>query len=214
LDPSILTSLQCLVHTWFLSADFQLHFLAYPLIAIYQSSETLGIFVNLALILFGGILPSYLIYQRNSPPTLSGFIEVILEHFYEDQKHLYYPVWNHLSCYFVGTLVAFLLFKSQKDFEDFKGSKLRRIHSWILFIKTTSALTLSIASVLSAWLWTRESGPLVGNPTLGVIYFGFHRLVFILGPAWIVYACIRFLRSKFRFPRSQIDVFFVLSILG
>ncbi|KAH9396288.1 hypothetical protein TYRP_019688 [Tyrophagus putrescentiae] len=95
----------CLVHTWFLSADFQLHLIAYPLVVLFSLSETLGILLNLALILAGAVVPAILHYQRHAPATLSAFIEVLSRHFFEDMKHLYYPVHIHLSSYFVGFLL-------------------------------------------------------------------------------------------------------------
>ena len=46
----------CLLHTWFISADIQLHLLAYPLIVLFKFNEKLGILFNLVLIALGKVM--------------------------------------------------------------------------------------------------------------------------------------------------------------
>lgn len=193
----------CLVHTWFLSADFQLHLIAYPLVVLFSLSETLGILLNLALILAGAVVPAILHYQRHAPATLSAFIEVLSRHFFEDMKHLYYPVHIHLSSYFVGFLLGYLLLKSIKKNRDAvrRHSKMAKStfsfqkKNCILLIFTFMFGAIAVISVFGAYAWCREEGPLVVSEKAGSFYFGFHRLAFILLPVWIVWLCIRYPKS-------------------
>lgn len=198
----------CLVHTWFLSADFQLHLIAYPLIVLLSVSETLGLLFNFTLIFGGAIVPAMLHYQRHAPATLSAFIEVLSKHFFEDMKYLYYPVHIHLSSYFVGFMLGYLLLKRLKKDSSQMDRKVKVLPNRLIkrtsptkkrnispFILTITFCAIAVVSVFGAYAWSREEGPLIVKEKIGSFYFGFHRLAFILLPAWIVWLCIRYPNS-------------------
>lgn len=196
----------CLVHTWFLSADFQLHLIAYPLIVLLSVSETLGLLFNLVLILGGAIVPAMLHYQRHAPATLSAFIEVFSKHFFEDMKFLYYPVHIHLSSYFVGFMLGYLLLKRLKKDSSKIDGKVKVLPNRLIkrttyssaqkknicsFLLTIMFGVIAVVSVFGAYVWSREEGPLIVNEKIGSFYFGFHRLAFILFPAWVVWFFVK-----------------------
>ncbi|CAG2176471.1 unnamed protein product, partial [Oppiella nova] len=76
----------CLVHTWFMSADFQLHILSFfAILALSKTwSRGFGVVLCTSLILCGIAIPSLVNYKTNGPPMPMPFEEPDLDQFYRD----------------------------------------------------------------------------------------------------------------------------------
>ena len=169
------------MHTWFLSADFQLHVLAFFAILALSRSRSIGIMLSIALILCGIAIPSLVNYKTNGPPIPMPFEEPDIDQFYRDLNTLYHPTYNHLSTYFMGILVGYLLTSTKKI--DFKIAIPYKVILWTVF----PALTL--AATFATYLWTGLEQAY--SSMTAALYSGLHRFVYILSYVWIAIYCAK-----------------------
>ncbi len=175
---SDLKIIQCLVHTWFLSADFQLHIISFFVLFALSRKRILGLILTAAMIIFGIAIPAIINYKLNAPPIPMPFEEPKLDQFYKDLNIQYHPTYNHLSTYFVGVLVGFLLIENKNS--------LKIGISWKL-ISWTVLPILTFLSVSATYLWTGLE--LEYSRITSAAYSGLHRFLYILFYAWIAIYC-------------------------
>ena len=57
-----------MIHTWYLSVDFQYHILAFFIMGIMSFSMKIGFIITTASIILGFVIPSMVVYRNNLPP--------------------------------------------------------------------------------------------------------------------------------------------------
>lgn len=134
--------------------------------------------MTLALILCGIAIPSLVNYRTNAPPIPMPFEEPDIDQFYRDLNTQYHPTYNHLSTYFIGVLVGYLLTGNKKSLEISLPSKL---------ILWSLLPVLTLAATFATYLWTGLE--LEYTRVTAAAYSGLHRLAYILSYAWIAIYC-------------------------
>jgi hypothetical protein len=130
------------------------------------------------MIISGIAIPAIINYRSGAPPIPMPFEEPKLDQFYKDLNIQYHPTYNHLSTYFVGILVGFLLIEN-------KNSLKIGIH-WKLISWTVLPIA-TFLSVSATYLWTGLE--LEYSRITSAAYSGLHRFVYILFYAWIAIYC-------------------------
>lgn len=138
------------------------------------------------MIMAGIAIPAFNVYQSGGPPIPLPFEEPKLDQFYEDLNIQYHPTYNHLSTYFIGVLVGFLL-------TDSKNSLKFSTH-WKIILWTILPV-ITYLSVSATYLWTGLE--LEYSRLTAAAYSGLHRLLFILFIAWIAIYCSTTNKSNF-----------------
>ncbi|CAG2106289.1 unnamed protein product [Medioppia subpectinata] len=153
------------------------------------------------LILCGIAIPSAVNLKTNGPPMPMPFEEPDLDQFYRDLNTQYHPTYNHLSTYFIGVLVGYLLTRSN----DLRLSWPSNTILWsVLPVCTLSA-------TFATYLWTGLEWEY--SKATAAAYSGLHRFVYILAYAWLAIYCSanskslisRFLGSNFFIPLSRLS---------
>lgn len=137
--------------------------------------------LSIALILCGIAIPSLVNYKTNGPPMPMPFEEPDIDQFYRDLNTLYHPTYNHLSTYFIGILVGYLLTSTKKT--NLKVPLILRLFLWTLL----PALTL--AATFATYLWTGLEWEY--SSLTAALYSGGHRFAYILSYAWIAVYCAK-----------------------
>ena len=162
-----------------MSADFQLHILSFfAILALSKTwSRGFGVVLCTSLILCGIAIPSLVNYKTNGPPMPMPFDEPDLDQFYRDLNTQYHPAYNHLSTYFVGVLVGFILTRS-------KDLRLSWPSNTILW---TILPVFTLSATFATYLWTGLEWEY--SKATAAAYSGLHRFVYILMYAWIAIYC-------------------------
>lgn len=165
----------CLPQTWFLSALFQLQLIGFMVILIIHRKPALGVTLSLLLILLGIILPGLLTYQYNLPPTML-LNNPNIQQLRDDLSIQYFATYNHLSSYFVGILLAYLIYKKPAKPIINKGL---RFAIWIVL----GAISLSSILITCKWNGFKD----IPNQTSSIIYSALHRIAFISFFIWLTH---------------------------
>ncbi|CAG2116660.1 unnamed protein product, partial [Medioppia subpectinata] len=175
----------CLVHTWFMSADFQLHILSFFAILALSKAKGFGVMLCTGLILCGIAIPSAVNLKTNGPPMPMPFEEPDLDQFYRDLNTQYHPTYNHLSTYFIGVLVGYLLTRSN----DLRLSWPSNTILWLVLPVCT------LSATFATYLWTGLEWEY--SKATAAAYSGLHRFVYILAYAWLAIYCSANSKSNF-----------------
>lgn len=157
----------CLVHTWYLSAEFQLFIVAIVALILWQAYPSLGKLYCLSMTLIGMVVPAVKAYNGHIPAA------TIHRRSFEDInmfiREMYFPAYCHLTPFFIGIVTSIAIQENQLNVD------LARKH------KTTLALLFSgfIFTVYFPAYWNTFKQPL--EPITSALYSLLHRLIFTLG---------------------------------
>ena len=129
------------------------------------------------LLIFAGIImPGILVYFTDNPPATMPFAEPNINQFYYDLSIQYHPTYNHLSSYFLGVLIAYIVSRNEQPKIPF----LIKTFCWIVIP------LISCLAVTGTYLWAGLG--LDYDRLTAAAFAGGHRFVFTLGLAWIAYS--------------------------
>ncbi|KAL1424899.1 hypothetical protein MTO96_019761 [Rhipicephalus appendiculatus] len=165
-----------LVHTWYLSADFQLFLIALPtlmllkgrkmaLVAAFSILSLLGCAVGTWVVAHHRLLP-FMIFPGPNVTLLS-----------RTQNVYYIRPYYHAVCYFSGC-IAFLLVE---DFRKRNITKGVQLAGWCV------SVSCGLISVFGKLAWYRSPNPTSETVTLFVAFFD--RIVWSVFLVWITLAC-------------------------
>ena len=157
----------CLVHTWYLSAEFQLFLLAIVALILLQAYPIWGKVYCLSMTLIGMILPAVKAYNGHIPAA------TIHRRSFDDInmfiREMYFPAYCHLTPFFIGLISSIAIQEGQLNLDLARKCK------------KTLALLFSgfIVSVYFPAYWNTFKQPL--EPITSAVYSLLHRLIFTLG---------------------------------
>lgn len=157
----------CLVHTWYLSAEFQLFILAIVALILMQAYPFWGKVYCLCMTLIGMILPAVKAYNGHIPAA------TIHRRSFDDInmfiREMYFPAYCHLTPFFIGLLTSISIQEGQLNLDLARKYKktLLLLFSGLIF------------SVYFPAYWNTFKYPL--EPITSALYSLLHRLIFTLG---------------------------------
>ncbi|GFY69559.1 NRF domain-containing protein [Trichonephila inaurata madagascariensis] len=166
----------CMVHTWYVSCDFQLYLASLIVILPLLKSEKIGVAINIILIGVSVIYTGILTYVGQIIPTV---IMTMPDPIDRNLGYLY-TYGNTLSRggpYFIGILTGYLLFK----YPEAKIPKIFQVFGWCLAILSSGLIVF----ITGAWYRIRPPTPLEV-----LMYATFYKVAFTSGIAWMTFCCI------------------------
>lgn len=157
----------CLVHTWYLSAEFQLFALGIVAIVLLQSYPYLGKLYCILMILTGMVVPAVKSLYGQAPATTIH--QPTFDQINTFVREMYFPAYCHLTPFFIGLVTCVAIQKGHLDLN------LARRHKVILYL-------FHLAFVFTLYFpayWNSFGHPI--EPVSSAIYSFIHRLIFTLG---------------------------------
>lgn len=166
----------CMIHTWYVSADLHLYVLAaLPIYLLYKWPK-LGVWCCVFLIFASSIITALITFIYDIYPTIL-FLSPDLDGIAEVGTQIYLRPFSHLAPYAIGLLVGYRL----KE----KGS-VRNISKVVVLLGWLISIALISGVLFSCFKW--HNGEPVLRPE-SALYAGLHRTVWGIGVGWIVFAC-------------------------
>ncbi|GFT13897.1 nose resistant to fluoxetine protein 6, partial [Nephila pilipes] len=171
-----MSGLLCMVHTWYVSCDFQLYLASLIVIFPLLKSEKIGIAVNILIIVISIIYSGIITYIGKIIPTV-----IMTQPDPIDRNLGYlYTYGNTLSRagpYFIGILTGYLLIK----YPEVKIPKTFQVIGWCLATLSSGLVVF----ITGAWYKIRPPSPLEV-----LLYATFYKVAFTIGVAWLTFCCI------------------------
>ncbi|XP_035206130.1 nose resistant to fluoxetine protein 6-like isoform X2 [Stegodyphus dumicola] len=167
----------CILTTWYLAADFQLHILSLILLIILFKYATFGLSILVVSVAISCATVGIQTMLLNLTPTISlatsddaKVLEVV--------NNIHVQTFTHLGPHCIGMVFGYFIYK----YKDQKLSKPFVIAGWLM------SIILCLTTVLGNHRFTTGAEK---SRSLAIFYAAMHRSVFILGVGWVVYACIK-----------------------
>lgn len=164
------------LHTWYLSADFQLFLVSIAVLVLFRRKPMWGFVVFLLLSILGCSVTAWQLNNTQYEPFLLVLGESFLAHADTFRKMYILPTY-HAACFFTGCIVAILL----KKYGETKPSKVALLTLWV------TSLTCGMLCIFIRYDWNRGARP-AGRWTKVAIGF-WDRILWSVFLAWITYAC-------------------------
>ncbi|UXI21530.1 Innexin inx2 [Sarcoptes scabiei] len=166
----------CQIHTWYLSADFQLFLLSFIFIfLIFKYHKRAILMLSLSNLILSCCVTIYFYLKKLHPTIL--FTQIDEKKIYDEIFTIYMPTYLHLSPYLIGIFTGYFIVISRET--SFRFPKALN-YLWLLSI--LSMLTI----ILFGYFFT-------SYPQIPVIiqslYAGFHRLLWSVSIAFIILYC-------------------------
>lgn len=172
---------QCMMQSWYLMADMQLHFLS-PIVLIPLWKWRRPALVWLLIVILGSCaIPFAITYVNKFRSPVSTDLH------WEAQRHfmklIYYPMHTRITSYACGTLAGYFLYLIKTGQYTRKISSNEVVLGWIM----STALCLTVVFGAQPLFDTEHHEYNVWESSF---YMGFYRLAWSAGIAWVVFACI------------------------
>ncbi|XP_027205919.2 nose resistant to fluoxetine protein 6-like isoform X1 [Dermatophagoides pteronyssinus] len=175
----------CAIHTWFLAADMQLHWLAlFPIIAMLKNPR-IGLIFAKFLVIFFTLISSLIIYIGQLPP---GYVVTTKSDFLDEQGkpselvQFFHKPWNHCNVFFIGFIFGAYLHKNLSEIScKLQMNKGKKIALWMLALFGY----LSCIYSNSFYLFGREY-----EPFFSALIFASNRLIWALVLTLVIWLCI------------------------
>src|SRR6266487_2001973 len=102
---------KCGLHTWFLSAEFQLFLVAPILLLIIYHCKKFAVTATIVTIIGGVITSGSFSYYFNLQPVLGLDHTVDMQLRKKYFKLAYFPMYHHISPYALGVLIGYMIIK-------------------------------------------------------------------------------------------------------
>ncbi|RWS31087.1 Nose resistant to fluoxetine protein 6-like protein [Leptotrombidium deliense] len=190
----------CLLHTWYLSADFQMFLFSLFFVHPMLRRPKLAMVLIGCTVLGSSLSTAVMTYWRSGAPTVifntPSEVEV-----YKAASTVYTPTVSHVGPYFIGVLLGFLLFQNR----NVNMKPLVVVAVW------SAALFALFSVLLSTYFW--NSG-YEWSPLSASLYAGFHRVIWASSVGWVCFACLtgnggpinKFLSWKMFVPLSRMSL--------
>ncbi|XP_075589358.1 nose resistant to fluoxetine protein 6-like isoform X3 [Dermatophagoides farinae] len=175
----------CAIHTWFLAADMQLHWLALlPIIAMLKNARIGLIFAKFLVLMFT-LLSSLIIYIGQLPP---GYVVTSKSDFLDEQGkpselvRFFHKPWNHCNVFFIGFIFGVYLHQNISNIScKLQMNKGKKVAFWLLAF----CGYLSCVYSNSFYLFGRPY-----EPIWSALIFPLNRILWALVLTLIIWLCI------------------------
>ncbi|GFS99241.1 hypothetical protein NPIL_638841 [Nephila pilipes] len=165
----------CLPHTWLLSCLFHMVLISPILLFILSRSTTVGIFVNLMIIMGSSVAIAMVTLMNDLPPAPAFYFLSFVNIKIIWQK-LFIQAYDHIAPFCLGILLGFFISRNAKV----TLKKTTVLIGWVSAI----ACNLTVMCGLYGYRHGEQM-----EMSLSAIYASVHRLVWALGISWMVFAC-------------------------
>ena len=176
----------CLRHSYFSASDYQLHVMAFPLLLLLYKQPSLSLILAGLITLAGFVAQVIMILTKVVLPFMTvdyldkeAFINVV--------HYIHHPVWNHMSAFFYGFIIGYLVVRQIRI--NLSDTTIKRI--WLVMMPA------GIASIFAPYFWNHYRRPLYKWQM--VLYVIFDRLILLSTCAWLSYATMVLARK----PRAK-----------
>lgn len=164
-----------MLHTWYLSADFQMYVFSLLIIIVLYKSPKLG-----CLLAFFGIIASVIgtfifTYLGNHPPTVI-FNSPIEIKALQNAVTVYTITLPHIAVYSLGIIAGYVLFKNRTY----------QIRAYIVVIAWLSIFTLAITIIFWTQKWNQGDH---WTKLSSASFASWHRIGWALVLFWVTFAC-------------------------
>uniref|UniRef100_A0A6G1SME6 Nose resistant to fluoxetine protein 6 n=1 Tax=Aceria tosichella TaxID=561515 RepID=A0A6G1SME6_9ACAR len=184
----------CLRHSYFSASDYQLHIVAFPLLVLLYKQPSLALFLAAIFTVSGFVAQIIMILTKTVLPFMMvDYIDK--EAFFNVVHYIHHPVWNHMSAFFYGFIIGYLVVTQVRV--NLSEKTIKRI--WIIL------MPLGIASIFAPYFWNHYKRPIYKWQM--VLYVIFDRFILLSTCAWLSYATMVLARkppAKNK-PSSSID---------
>lgn len=165
----------CLRHSYFSASDYQLHVMAFPLLILLYKQPILSLIIAGLLTIAGFVAQVIMILTKTVLPFM--MIDYIdKEAFFNVVHYIHHPVWNHMSAFFYGFIIGYLVVRQIRiDISD----RVKKMIWWVL-------LPGGIISIFAPYFWNHYKRPIYRWQM--VLYVIFDRFILLTFCAWLSYA--------------------------
>ncbi|XP_053201530.1 nose resistant to fluoxetine protein 6-like [Panonychus citri] len=153
----------CLMHSWYLSNDFQFHIIGLIIVTILVRSTKLGFILITFLMIISTLISSWLVAINDYPPTIVSTSPATPER-WNFILDYYYKPWPHVSSYLIGMIFGYLLASKRKV-------KLSNLTFTLVILISVSSTFVSLYGI---YPWNKGQSV---NPILGSLYASTFRTV-------------------------------------
>lgn len=176
----------CLRHSYFSASDYQLHFVAYPLLLLLYKQPAVALYIAGFLTVAGFAIQVIVILTKLLLPFMMvDYLDK--EAFYNVVHYYHHPVWNHMSAFFYGFILGYLVVKQIRYNISPRAVK----WTWIVL------MPLGIAAIFAPYAWNHYKRPI--HRWQMVIYVLVDRSIVLTMCAWLAYASMVLARK----PRAK-----------
>lgn len=175
-----LTSNKCIGWTWYISASFIFHLVSPVFLLAFKRSLRCGLVLATCITLLSSLLNIIQIYRYNYPPTQMLFVQPVIynQNYYEREITMYIGPQYRIGPYLTGLCLGYIL-------SELNSIKSPKTATWMVVGGWLCAAVFGLGSLfglypaLQGWDW----------PVYNLLYGGFHRTLWSLSIAWIIFAC-------------------------
>lgn len=165
----------CLRHSYFSASDYQLHIIAFPLLVLLYKQPALGLFLAALFTVSGFVAQVIMILTKTVLPFMMvDYLDK--EAFFNVVHYIHHPVWNHMSAFFYGFIIGYLVVKQIRV--NLSAATIKRI--WYVL------MPLGIASIFAPYFWNHYKRPIFKWQM--VLYVIIDRSILLTTCAWLSYA--------------------------
>lgn len=165
----------CLRHSYFSASDYQLHVMAFPLLILLYKQPLLSLILAGILTVAGFVLQVIMILTKTVLPFM--MIDYIdKEAFFNVVHYIHHPVWNHMSAFFYGFIIGYLVVKQIRINISDRFKKIL----WFTLIPS------GLISIFAPYFWNHYKRPIYRWQM--VLYVLFDRFILLTTCAWLSYA--------------------------
>lgn len=165
----------CLRHSYFSASDYQLHVMAFPLLLLLYKQPTISLAIAGILTVGGFVAQVIMILTKTVLPFMMvDYIDK--EAFFNVVHYIHHPVWNHVSAFFYGFIIGYLVVKQIRI--NLRPVTIKRL--WFIM------LPAGIASIFAPYFWNHYKRPI--HKWQMILYVLFDRFILLSTCAWLSYA--------------------------
>lgn len=165
----------CLRHSYFSASDYQLHLIAFPLLLLLYKQPTLSLILAALLTLCGFMAQVIMVLTKTLLPFMMvDYIDK--EAFFNVIHYIHHPSWNHMSAFFYGFIIGYLVVKQIRINISPKTIKCL----WYIMMPA------GIISIFAPYFWNHYKRPI--HKWQMVLYVIFDRFTLLSTCAWLSYA--------------------------
>lgn len=165
----------CIRHSYFSASDYQLHLMAFPLLILLHKQPHLSLFIAGLLTVVGFAAQVIVILTKTVLPFMMvDYIDK--EAFFNVVHYIHHPVWNHLSAFFYGFIIGYVVVKQIRI--NMSAKTIQRI--WMIVVP------LGFVSIYAPYFWNHYKRPIYKWQM--VLYVLFDRSILLTTCAWLAYA--------------------------
>lgn len=181
----------CLRHSYFSASDYQLHVMAFPLLLLLYKKPIAALFIA-GLLTLGGFVAQVLMVLTKTVLPFMMIDYIDKEAFFNVVHYIHHPVWNHMSAFFYGFIIGYVVVRQIRL--NLSQTTIKRIW-WIL-------MPLGIASIYAPYYWNHYKRPIFKWQM--IVYVIVDRFILLTTCAWLSYASMVLARKPAaRKPKAE-----------